>query len=66
MTPDTATTLDEHVRQHREELVKVIRHGNDDFVRGLALAAIVEYGESPDLERIRRDIERAEQLEGSA
>lgn len=58
--------LDEYVRENREQLSKIIKHGNDDFVRALALAAIVEYGGSPDFEAIKRDIDRAEQLEGSA
>lgn len=56
----------EYVRENREELATIIKHGNDDWVRALALAAIVEYGSDPDLEAVRRDIDRAEKLRGSA
>jgi hypothetical protein len=57
---------DEYVRRNRETLVEVIKHGTDPFVRALALAALVEYGEEPDLERVRHQLDRAVDREGSA
>ncbi|MFC3957581.1 hypothetical protein [Halovivax cerinus] len=57
---------DEYVRENRETLVKIIKHGNDDFVRALALAAIVEYGGEPDLEKVRREVDRAGNTGGVA
>lgn len=54
-----------YVREHRDTLVEILKHGNDDFVRALALAALVEFGEDPDIEAVKRDLERAAQLEGS-
>lgn len=56
---------DEYVRENRETLVKIIKHGNDEFVRALALAALVEFGGDPDIEQVRRELDRAEELRRS-
>ena len=56
---------DEYVRENCETLVEVIKHGTDPFVRALALAALVEFGSDPEIERVRRELDRAEKLEGS-
>lgn len=56
---------DEYVRENCETLVEVIKHGTDPFVRALALAALVEFGDDPEFERVRRELNRAEKLEGS-
>jgi len=53
---------DEYVRKNRDTLVRIIKHGNDDFVRSLALAALVEYGDDPDIEKVRRELERAARM----
>lgn len=66
MTTDTTTDPDEYVRENHETLVEIIKHGTDPFVRALALAALVEYGEEPDLERVRLELDRAADREGSA
>lgn len=58
--------LNEYVRKNRDTLVEIIKHGNDDFVRALALAAIVEYGGEPELERVRRELDRLDEREGVA
>ena len=55
---------DEYVQENQDVLVKIIKHGTDDFVRAFALAALVEYGEEPDIERVRRELERAANQEG--
>lgn len=62
----TTTDPNEYVRENRETLVDVIKHGSDPFVRALCLAAIVEYGGEPEQEQLRREIERMEQLGDSA
>jgi len=62
----TTTDPDRYVRENRDTLVKIIKHGNDDFVRALALAAIVEYGGEPEREQLRRELDRLDDLEGSA
>lgn len=60
------TEPETYVRENRETLVDVIKHGNDDFVRALAMAALIEYGGEPELEQVRRELDRAAELEGSA
>lgn len=57
---------DDYVRNNREALVDIIKHGNDDFVRALALAALVEYGGDPEIEKVRRELEAAAEMKGSA
>lgn len=57
---------EEYVCENRETLVDIIKHGNDDFVRALALAALVEYGGEPDIEAVKREVGRAEELLRSA
>ena len=59
--PDPET----YVRQNRETLVEIIKHGTDPFVRALALAALVEYGSDPDIEKVRHELDRAVELEGA-
>ena len=63
---DESTDPETYVREHRETLVEVIKHGNDDFVRALALAALVEFGGDPDVEAVRRDLARFTEQEGPA
>lgn len=65
MSPDTPDP-ETYVRENHETLVEILKHGNDDFVRALALAALVEYGDEPDRETVRRELDQIEQLEGSA
>lgn len=55
-----------YVRENRETLVEILKHGNDDFVRALALAALVEFGDDPDIEAVRRELDRVAQQGGSA
>lgn len=59
------TDPERYVRENRDELVEIIKHGTDEFVRALAIAALVEYGEQPDIDRVRHELDRAIQ-EGSA
>jgi hypothetical protein len=47
-----------YVREHREELIEVIKHGDDAFVRGIAIAAILEFGDDPDVDELVTEIER--------
>ena len=55
----SSSSPDEYVRENQDTLVEIIKHGTDDFVRAFALAALVEYGEEPDIERVRRELDRA-------
>jgi hypothetical protein len=53
----------ENVQNNKEQLDRLIKHSNNDFVRALAIAAIVEYGDDPSVEAITRDLERVKELE---
>lgn len=46
--PDDPET---YVRKNRDSLIRVIRHGDDPFTRGLAIAALIEYGPDPSVDR---------------
>jgi len=65
-TQMTSIDPDQYVRENRETLVEVIKHANDDFVRALYLAALIEFGDEPDREQLRRELARMEDLEGAA
>jgi hypothetical protein len=52
-----------YVSENKDSLTRIIKHGNDEFVRALALAALVEYGSDPDLEELQREINHAIELE---
>lgn len=66
MNHSTDLDPDEYVRENRDTLIEIIKHGTDPFVRSLALAALVEFGGEPEIERVRRELDRAAELEGSA
>lgn len=51
---------DEYVRENRDLLLRVIRNGDDPFTRGLAIAALVEYGPDPSMDQVIDDIKRME------
>ena len=53
----------EYVQQNREQLERLIRHSDNDFVRALAIAAFIEYGEDASIESITKDLERIKELE---
>lgn len=54
--PDT--TPKQYVQQNKETLIRILKHSNDDFVRALALAAIVEFGEDATMESVETDLNR--------
>jgi len=58
---------DEYVRENRETLVRVIKHGDDGFVRAMAMAALVRYGDEPAIHDVEHELEQVrEQREASA
>lgn len=56
------TDPETYVRENRETILRVIRHGDDEFTRALAIAALVKYGPDPDVEQVKADIDRMEGL----
>lgn len=55
---------DGFVQENRDVLVRILKHSDDEFTRGLALAALMKYGSEPDLEDVQRAIERAREENG--
>lgn len=49
----------EYVQENRDLLVHLLMHGDDPFVRALAIAALIEYGNQVDIEDVQRELERA-------
>jgi hypothetical protein len=52
----------EYVRENKQQLERLIKHSNNDFVRALAIAAFLEYGEDASVESITEDLERIKEL----
>jgi len=50
------------VRENKQQLERLIKHSNNDFVRALAIAAFVEYSEDASVESITEDLERIKEL----
>ena len=55
----TPNDPDQYVRENRETLLRIIKHGDDQFVRALALSALVRYGDEPILSDVEHEIEQA-------
>lgn len=51
---------EEYVKNNRHELIKIVKHSSNTFPRALAVAALVEYGNTPDVEGIISELERFE------
>lgn len=51
----------EFVTANREKLVRILRHGDDEFVRAAALAALVRYGGEPDIDAVQSELDRAQE-----
>lgn len=58
----TAIDPEAYVRENKGTLIKIIKHGDDEFVRAMALTALVLYGDDPDPAAIRRALDRVEQV----
>jgi len=63
MSKDDLTDAPEtYVQEHRETLIEIIKHGDDNFVRALCLTALVMYGADPDVEQLQEEIARLDEL----
>lgn len=54
----------EYVKKNEETLLDLIKHSQNDFVRSLALAAILEFGEDPTVDAIVDDLRKIEEERG--
>lgn len=48
------------VRENRDSLLRVIRHGDDSFTRALAVSVLMEYGPDPSMDQVIDDIKQLE------
>jgi hypothetical protein len=65
MTRDTSDP-ERYVRENRETLVRVIRHGSDEFARACAWTLLDEYADDVALEQIEAEFQRIKREEGPA
>lgn len=49
-----------YVQENREELAYVLKHGQDETVRGLALATLIRGSDERDRELVKREIDQLE------
>lgn len=57
MSGDVPREVREYVRNNREELAYVLKHGDDETVRALALAVLLRGGNERDREEVKREID---------
>lgn len=55
---NSSSDVAEYVREHREDLVHVLRHCQDPYTRACALVLLREGGTERDLEKIKEDLDR--------
>ena len=48
---------DQYVDQHRTALLEIIKHSHSTFPRALALAALVKYGDDPEISAVIDELE---------
>jgi hypothetical protein len=54
-----------YVKENQETLIEVIKHSSDKFIRALAIAALIEYGDDPSAEQLLDEIESIRENDGS-
>lgn len=54
----SSTDPDQYVEENKDQLTHVIKHSNDRFVRSLCLAALVEYGDDGDIDKVQNELEQ--------
>jgi hypothetical protein len=61
--PDPTTDPDDYVMANKQQLVQIIKHSSDTFVRALALAALVEYGDELSVGEVLAEIRRMQDID---
>lgn len=53
-----------YVKENNEQLISIIKHSNNRFVRGLCLAALVKYGEGKtEVDQIKKELDQLRKIE---
>jgi hypothetical protein len=55
---------DQYVAENKDQLAHVIKHSNNRFIRSLCLAALVEYGEDGDVDKLKRELDQLQEADG--
>jgi hypothetical protein len=51
-----------YVQENWETLIEIIKHSNDTFMRSFCLAAIVKFGEDPEIDQLKEEVAHLEDL----
>ncbi|MCU4743430.1 hypothetical protein [Natronoglomus mannanivorans] len=62
--PTTDEEIREFVKENREMLTRVLRHGNDGYARACAWALLDRGGSDPDLEKIEQELQELKKHRG--
>lgn len=52
------------VQDNQETFIRILKHSDDEFIRGLALSALIEYGSEPLLDDVERALRRSRDADG--
>lgn len=58
-------TSREYVKQNRDDLAHIVRFSDDTYLRAVAAALLIDGGDEPDLEQVKRELELALEVLGS-
>ena len=57
MSPESLDP-EEYVRENRELLAEILRHGDDPYVRACALVLLKEAGSERDVEAVKQEVDK--------
>ncbi|WP_181685972.1 hypothetical protein [Halorhabdus salina] len=55
---------EQFVQHNQETFIRILKHSDDEFIRGLVLSALIEYGSEPLLDDVERALRRARETNG--
>jgi hypothetical protein len=55
---------EQFVLDNQETFIRILKHSDDEFIRGLALSALIEYGSEPVLDDVERSLRNARDANG--
>lgn len=53
---------EQFVQENKDSIRRILRHSDDKFTRAMCLAALVRYGDDPDIEDLHEELERAKEV----
>lgn len=59
-----ASDPNRYVEENTEVLTDIIKHSSSKFTRALAIAALVEYGDNPDVEQLLDEVKTIRETQG--